>query len=365
MENLYDKEINALKKVNRFRQRKIYNEGLYDFASNDYLGLSDNKKLLKKTYNNLKKFKSHSPKSSLLVGGYHPIHKKFEDMLCKTNNFEQAIVVGSGFLANLALIESLVRKNDLLILDEEYHASGIMASLLVKNKLTFKHNDIKDLKNKLKNNSYNRVIVCIEGVYSMSGDLANKEIFNITNQDNIILVVDEAHSTGVIGDNLLGILDYYNIKRRENIIKMGTLGKAISSYGAYILASNHIISYLENRAKSIIYTTAPSLFDIELARLSIKYINKNKEAIKRKIKKKQSLVKEKLNISKEGLIFPIPAIDNAHTIKIQNVLLKNHILVGAIRTPTVKKAIIRLIGRVKTKKFIKTLNLLKENILTK
>ena len=97
MTNLYDKEIQALKKVGRFRERKIYSENLYDYASNDYLGLADNKELLKKTYKNLKKYKSHSPKSSLLVGGYHPLHKKFEDMLCKTNNFEQAIVVGSGF----------------------------------------------------------------------------------------------------------------------------------------------------------------------------------------------------------------------------------------------------------------------------
>jgi 8-amino-7-oxononanoate synthase len=336
--NLYEKEIQALKKIDRFRERKLYDEKLYDYASNDYLGLSDNKKLLKKTYKNLKKFKSHSPKSSLLVGGYHPIHKKFEDMLCKSNNFEKAIVVGSGFLANIALIQSLVRKNDLLLLDEKYHASGIMASSLVKNKLTFKHNDPKDLEKKLKENSYNRAIVCIEGVYSMNGDLANKEIFNTTNKPNTILIIDEAHSVGVIGDNLLGILDYHNIKRRENIIKMGTLGKAISSYGAYILASNHIISYLENRAKSIIYTTAPSLFDIELARLSLKHINKNKAKIKQKINKIQILIKNKLNISKKALIFPISTLGNNHAIQIQNTLLKNSFLVGAIRTPTVKKA---------------------------
>ena len=143
---------------------------------------------------------------------------------------------------------------------------------------------------------------------------------------------------------------------------MGTLGKAVSSYGAYILASSHIISYLENRAKSIIYTTAPSLFDIELARVSIKYISKNKEKIKRKIKEKQSLVKEKLNISKKALIFPIPTIDNNHAIKIQNILLEKSILVGAIRTPTVKKAIIRLIGRIKAKKFDEALYLLKEEL---
>ena len=251
-----------------------------------------------------------------------------------------------------------MRKNDLLLLDEEYHTSGIMASSLVKNTLTFKHNDPKDLEKKLQENSHFRTIVCIEGVYSMSGDLANKDIFNITNRTNTILIIDEAHSVGVIGDNLLGILDFYNIKRRKNIIKMGTLGKAISSYGAYILASNHIISYLENRAKSIIYTTAPSLFDIELARLSTKYISKHKVKIKNKIHKVQALIQQKLGISKQALIFPIPAISNARAIEIQEYALKYHFLVGAIRTPTVKKAIIRFIGRINTPNLDEALDLM-------
>ena len=353
--NFYDKEILALKKSDRFRQRTLLNDKLNDYSSNDYLGLSSNKKNLKKTYKNLKKLKYHSPKSSLLLGGYHKIHKKFEDMICHLSGFESAIVLGNGFMGNLAVIESLVRKNDLLVLDEEYHASGIMASALIKNKIYFKHNDSQDLENKLKKSNYNRIIICIEGIYSMSGDIANKDIFDIASKYNAILLVDEAHSVGVIGNNLLGITDYYNINITDNIIKLGTLGKALGSYGAYILASKHIISYLENRAKSIIYTTAPSLFDIELARMSIKYIQNNTNKIRKKIAKKQSLVKDILNISKQGLIFPIQANNNSNAINIQSKLLQKGFLVSAVRTPTVQSAIIRLVGIINEKKFRKLL----------
>ncbi len=96
----------------------------------------------------------------------------------------------------------------------------------------------------------------------MQGDIAPKQIFDFAQEEDALLIVDEAHSCGVIGDNLLGVFDYYNIKPRANHIKMGTLGKAYGSYGAYILASKNIIEFLLNRAKAVIYTTAPSLFDM-------------------------------------------------------------------------------------------------------
>jgi len=343
---LYDKEILALKKSNRFRSRVNYNEDVYDFASNDYLGLSQNKSLFKQAYENVAKFKNHSSKSSLLVNGYHIIHQRFEQMLCDENDFENGIVVGNGFMANLAIIEALTRRFDVLFIDEEYHASGIMASKLIHNVVVFKHNDMNDLNDKLNQYKYNRAIIAVEGIYSMSGDLVDKRIFDISNKDNALLVLDEAHSVGVIGDNLLGVLDFYNITNRDNIIKMGTLGKAISSYGAYILASNHIISYLENRAKSIIYTTAPSLFDIELARVNFMYIKDNISMFKSRIKYNQDLVYKYLNIKKEGLIFNIQIGDNKKVLEIQKKILKQGFLVGSIREPTVKSAIIRLIGRV-------------------
>jgi 8-amino-7-oxononanoate synthase len=367
MYEFYEKELEALTKVGRLRKRVLFNESVIDLASNDYLGLSSNKKALKKTYKKLYRSKEHSPKASMLVNGYHPIHRKLETTLAKANKFENGIVLGSGFLANLALIESLVRKKDILLMDEEYHASGVIATKLLNdsNIVFFKHNDTQDLEKKIQNlQGYERLIIAIEGVYSMGGDIAKEEFYDIANQYHAILIVDEAHSCGTIGKNLLGWFDHFSLPIKANHIKMGTLGKAYGSYGAYILGSNHIIKYLQNRAKSIIYTTAPSLFDIALAYENFKLIQKRKKRLRKKILRRQQLIKKHLDIDTSSMIIPIVINDNRKVLDIQNKLLKNGYLVGAIRQPTVKQAIIRLILRTNNTNFHlkKVLKLIKEYI---
>ncbi len=349
---MYSKELNSIKKSNRYRTRKIFDKELIDLASNDYLGLASNKQLFENAYKRVYQEKFTGPKASMLVNGYSQIHKDFEDELIKANNFEAGVVVGSGFLANLSMIEALVRKNDTLYIDEEYHASGMLATkLLNKNQvILFKHNDVQDLKNKIKTNEKKgRKIIAIEGVYSMEGDIAPKEIFDIADEYEALLIVDEAHSSGVLGENLLGIFSFYNIKPKSNHIKMGTLGKSYGSYGAYILASSHIIDFLLNRAKAIIYTTAPSLFDIALGHEALKYILSNTENIKSKIKTNLQIINENLGITSNSLIIPIDIADNKKVLDIQSILKEKGYLVGAIRQPTVKSAIIRLIAKTDVK----------------
>lgn len=346
MKNYYEKELDIIKRSNRLRKRRIFDDNLVDMGSNDYLGLGVKKHLLKKAYKLLKKEKYFTPKASMLVNGYSKIHQKFEKKLCKLNKFEAGIVVGSGFLANISLIESLVRKKDILFIDEQYHASGMLATKLVQGKvIVFKHNDYKDLENKIEilADDADRIIIAIEGVYSMAGDIAPKQMNDVAKKYDAILLVDEAHSSGVIGKNLLGWFDHFEIKIKPNHIKMGTLGKAYGSYGAYILASNEMISFLENRAKPIIYSTAPSLFDIALALTNLKYLQKNKEKIKQKIKDNQALVEKYLNIETDSLIVPIVIGNNKKVIQIQKKLIKKGFLVGAIRQPTVSSAILRVI----------------------
>ena len=362
---MYSKELASIKKSNRFRTRDIFDENLIDLASNDYLGLSTNKNLLQKAYETLLNQKFHAPKASMLVNGYSSIHKDFEDKLCFANNFEAAITVGSGFLANISMIEALCRKNDTIFMDEDYHASGILATKLLKSEqvIFFKHNNYLDLEDKiLQNKRSGRNIIVIEGVYSMGGDLAPVEIFDIANKYESILIVDEAHSSGVIGDKLLGIYDYYKIKPNKFHIKMGTLGKAYGSYGAYILASKQIIDFLTNRAKPIIYSTAPSLFDTALALESLNFIIGNKEDLKKKIEENLNIIKNILDIESKSLIIPIEIGDNKKVKEIQEILKQNGFLVGAIRQPTVKSAIIRLIAKIDINKddLIKVCNLLKE-----
>ena len=344
----YEKELRALKRSGRFRSREIANSTLHDFASNDYLGLAHNKQLHTQACLELEKADVHAPKASLLVGGYHKEHYDFERSLCQSNGFEDGVVVGSGFAANIALIEALVRKGDVLLMDASYHASGVLASNIgTMDKKIFEHNDMAHLEKLLfANRDKKRRIVAVEGVYSMEGDLVPKEVFELCAHYDAILIVDEAHSSGVVGENLLGVYDLYGIDIAPNHIKMGTLGKAYGSFGAYILASEHIVSYLLNRAKPLIYATALSLYDTVLGHRSLLYILEHKERLKKEIELRQQLVKEILDRELSSLILPIPVGDNKRVIEIKRALEAKGFAIGAIREPTVPRAILRIIARI-------------------
>ena len=345
--NFYENELKALKRSKRYRKRELIDNSKLDFASNDYLGLAHNKNLHKEASRKLSLLDINSSKASMLVNGYHQVHKDFEDELCRVNGFESGVVLGSGFNANIALVEALVRKGDTLFMDELYHASGVLASEINGvNVVFFKHNNMEELEELLKNSKAKRDLIAVEGIYSMDGDLCSERVFSLADNYEAILIVDEAHSSGVIGENLMGVFDYYQVPIKSNYIKMGTLGKAYGSFGAFILASEHIVEYLLNRAKPIIYATSLSLYDTLLAHESLRYILQNKEILALEIKKRQDIVFEEIGIKVDGLIVPILIGDNEKVIDIKEKLLLDGFSVGAIRQPTVPKAIIRLIARV-------------------
>ena len=343
---MYENELKALKKAGRFRERKLFDEDLTDLASNDYLGLAGDKGQLKKLCTIMESYETFSPKASMLVNGYHPIHQHFEETLSRLNGFESGLVVGSGFLANMSLVEALVRKNDMLFMDEEYHASGMMATGLLKERVVFfRHNDADDLREKLAQYPAKRRIIAVEGVYSMGGDLCSRELFEVAEESGALLIVDEAHSSGVLGENLLGVFEHYGIGIRPNHIKMGTLGKAYGSYGAYILADKEIISFLENRAKPVIYSTAPSVLDTALVLINIKTVSKKASRYRAKIDARIQIVEKILGIKSESLIIPIPVKSNEKALEVQKKLIEKGFLVGAIRQPTVDAPILRVIPR--------------------
>jgi 8-amino-7-oxononanoate synthase len=346
---MYNKELEILQKKNRLREKRLY-QNVIDLASNDYLGLAEDEEILNKAYLKAKELKLHGSKASLLVNGYNLAHKMLEEKLKELNNFEDALIVGSGFLANMALFE-LGRRGDLFLVDSEYHASGIVGAKLTNAKVRFfNHNDLEDLKQKSKDyKKFNRVFVVVEGIYSMGGDRVKEEITNFA-YDIGYLIIDEAHSVGIRGKNLMGITDEYNLNPQKTI-KMGTLGKALGSYGAYILANKEIIEFLINKAKSVIYTTALSPVDTLLGFYALEKIENNLNEFKEKINLR-------LSLNSDSLIKIIPT---KNVVKKQKELLKENILVGAIRPPTTKEEIIRVIMRVNvdfelTKNVIKRLS---------
>jgi len=352
--NYYERELRSLKRSGRFREREIARADLRDFASNDYLGLAHNKELCKKACSKLSHATLCAPKASLLVGGYHQEHYAFERALCQSNGFEDGVVVGSGFSANIAMIEALVRKSDVLIMDASYHASGVLASNIGRiEKELFLHNDMAHLQKLLqKHKDKKRRIVAVEGVYSMEGDIVPKEVFELCAFYDAILIVDEAHSSGVLGKNLLGVYDHYDIEIAPNHIKMGTLGKAYGSFGAYILASEHIISYLINRAKPLIYATALSLYDTLVAHEALLYIQNHALELQKEIQQRQKSVEKILGVEMPSLILPIAIGDNKRVMQIKNELALKGFAIGAIREPTVPKAILRVIARLGEKSVV-------------
>jgi 8-amino-7-oxononanoate synthase len=344
---MYKRELDAIKKSNRYRKRELFDEDLIDLASNDYLGMAENFDIFDKAVERVKKYRFHSPRASQLVNGYHPIHNEFEEYLCKINSFESGIVVGSGFLANISLIEALCRKRDLLILDEEYHASGILATKLVNSQIKyFRHNDPNHLKEILQESSYHRAIICVEGIYSMEADMLNRDIFDVVDSfKDTLLIVDEAHSGGVLGKSFLGVYEHYDISIKPNYIKMGTLGKAIGSYGAYILGAYEIIEFLQNRAKAIIYATAPSVFDTALSHESMIHIQNNSNSLSLVRENRVQLIYELFAIRMQGLILKLDIGSSNEVLRLKEFAKNRGFLIGAIRQPTVKSAILRIIPR--------------------
>ncbi len=355
----FQKSLEALAKKGRLRSKRFLPKNAIDFASNDYLGFKKDKKSFEKAVSALKKEGLFAPSASQLVYGYQNSHKKLEKTLLKLHGFEDVLIVGSGFLANTALVSTLAGHNDLVLMDEEYHASGIASLPISKAKYElFRHNDATDLEEKLKNAKANRVFIFVESVYSMIGDILPKEIIEAADRYGAYLVIDEAHGYGVIGPNLGGIYDFYGIAPKAKHIKMGTLSKAIGSYGAYILASKEIISFLINRAKSVIYSTALSPIDAEVANKRIKKIAKNSQTLRKKLDTRLSICSEILG---KEFLTPIIMIETKNAENIHKKLAKMNVIVGFIRPPTVKTPSIRLIARLGEKKgdLIKALKIIK------
>jgi len=348
---MYEKELAAIRRAGRFRQPVMADPDAVDMASNDSLGLAHKSKLLERACERVAGYPWHGPKASLFLGGYPPIHREFERRLCDANGFEAGTVFGSGFLANLGLIEALVRRDDVLFIDEIYHASGMVATKLVQGAVVrFGHNDMDDLLEKLANTPVEgRRIIAVEGIYSMEGDMVPREVFEIARWFDALLIVDEAHSVGTVGPKLLGVFDHYGITPEANHIKMGTLGKALGSYGAYVLADAEVTDYLRNRAKSLIYATAPSLLDIALAHEGFAYMLRKSGKLRKRIAKRKAVAEAATGRRLDGLIVPVPVPDNAAALRIRDRLAAEGYEVGAIRPPTVASPMLRVILRTSVK----------------
>jgi 8-amino-7-oxononanoate synthase len=256
----------------------------------------------------------------------------------------------SGYCANIGLISTLAGKNDIILSDKLNHASIVDAAILSHAKVKrYPHKDMDALERFLKNSKeYSRRIIVTDGVFSMDGDIAPlKEIAALSKKYDALVIVDDAHATGVLGKNGKGTLDHLGIVSGGNIIQMGTLSKALGCFGAFVAGKRDLIEYLINRSRSFIYTTALPPSNASAAMEAVN-IAKNGDALRKKLFENVRFLRDRLTaagfhvLNSETHIIPLLIGDVEKTLDLSRCLLKHGVFIQAIRPPTVPKDTCRL-----------------------
>jgi len=228
-----------------------------NFCSNDYLGLANHPDIISAVKNAADAFGVGSG-ASHLVCGHSRFHHELEEALAEFTGRQRALLFSTGYMANLGVITALLDKGDFIFEDKLNHASLIDAGLLSGARFQrFLHNDIDNLRGRLERADSGRKVICVDGVFSMDGDLAPlPELAQLAQQHDAWLMIDDAHGFGVLGENGAGCAEYFNLDQNQLPILMGTLGKACGSFGAFVAGSEALIETLIQFARPYIYTTA-------------------------------------------------------------------------------------------------------------
>lgn len=318
------------------------------FCSNNYLGLANNPLVIKAVKDAVEKY-GWGAGASRLVSGNMKLHETLEDEISRFKGKEASIVFPTGYMANIGTISSLVSKGDLVICDKLNHASIIDGCRLSGADFrVYPHCDMEKLENVLRKSAkYSRKLIVTDTVFSMDGDIAPlPDIVRIALKYKAMVMVDEAHGTGVFGKMGRGVVEHFNLSEKVNII-MGTLSKAVGSLGGYVSGDADLINYLRNKARSFMYTTAlpPAVCAASIAGINL--IQKD-PSLRASLWHNVRYLKEKLKllnfniISSESPIIPILIGDAKKAVEVSKFLYKNCILIPAIRPPTVPAGSSRL-----------------------
>lgn len=313
---------------------------LINFSSNDYLGLASNLSTIESVHQQLDSLGVGSG-ASHLVSGHHQIHQSLEIEVAEFLKRDSAVTFSTGYMANLGILQSLAKKGELIIADKLNHASLIDgAKLSNANSVRYQHCDMSALEKRLKSEAPQKWVVT-DGVFSMDGDLAPLDkIAGLCQKYQANLIVDDAHGVGVVGEQGQGCAEFYNLDQNQLPVLMGTFGKALGGFGAFVTGSQQLTDYLVQFARPYIYTTAmPAI--LAAANLHNLRLIKNDTSLMQRLK--QNITKFKLLAEQAGLnllasdtaIQPIVIGDSDKLVELNRQLIKAGYLVGAIRPPTV------------------------------
>lgn len=334
-----------LKTTHRVAEAQSHQAGksLISFSCNDYLGLSHHPTLLEKANEAARLYGTGAAASRLITGNY-PLLEELEEKLAKLKNTQACLVFGSGFLANIGLIPALAGSDDLILVDELAHAclnSG--ARLSGAKVIRFKHNDYADLENHLtaQRKSSSKCLILTDTVFSMDGDLAPlPALRDIANRYDSWLVTDDAHGIGVIGAGRGGGFAYDPPVVAD--VQMGTLSKALGSYGGYVCGSQKLVDLLVNRARSFVYSTGLPPMSTAAALAALEIIEQDPTLVDKPLAYAKQFCDRVGIPTPQSPIVPVIFGDNDTVIAVSEKLANEGFLVSAIRPPTVPDNTARL-----------------------
>ncbi|MFH1782991.1 MAG: 8-amino-7-oxononanoate synthase [Candidatus Omnitrophota bacterium] len=353
-DSMLQEELDELKTLGLYRELrtidsmqgpivKIDGKEVILLSSNNYLGLASHPEVINAQVKAAKEFGAGSC-ASRLISGNMTLHERLEEEIASFKGEESAIIFSTGYMANVGTISALAGEKDLVVCDKLDHASiidGVRLSGAVMR--VYPHKNLEKLRDILeKSSGYNKKFIITDGVFSMDGDIAPiPELVEIAEEYNAILMVDDAHATGVLGKTGKGTCEHFNIKSGIHI-KMGTFSKALGNLGGYVAGSRSLIDYIRNKARSFIYSTSlpPSVIGGNLAAIDI--IERD-SSLKDKLWENVSRLRSGLEglgldlMGSETQIIPVRTKDEASTMKLAELLLERGVFAPGIRPPTVPK----------------------------
>lgn len=320
---------------------------LVNFGSNDYLGLASDPRLASAA-NQAASEAGWGSGASPLVTGRTSWHAKLERRIAEFEGAEAALVFPTGFAANAGVIPALVDEGDLLLADAKNHASLIDGCRLARaERKIYPHNDVAELERLLKAGDYRRRLIVTDSLFSMDGDVAPlAELARLANEHDAMLLVDEAHATGVWGKQGRGLVEHFAAEEPAlktcALIQIGTLSKGLGSHGGFVTGSQSLIDWLANRARTYVFSTAQPA---ALAAASLAAIDIVQEEPHRRTALHQMAAEVRTQLSSQGWelgdsstqIIPIYVGEPERATQLSHKLAEQGLLVPGIRPPTVPR----------------------------
>jgi glycine C-acetyltransferase/8-amino-7-oxononanoate synthase len=316
-------------------------------CSNDYLGLAADPRVREAAAEAALRWGAGAGASRLISGNMEP-HRELEEALARFKGYERALLFGSGYLANLGTIAALAGPGEVVFSDALNHASIIDGCRLARAETAiYRHNDVEHLESLLRGAAGRPSLIVTDGVFSMDGDVAPlAELLELARRHGARLMVDEAHATGAVGPGGRGTVAAAGLSGEVDVV-MGTMGKALGAYGAYVCASAETVDYLVNRARPFVFSTAPPPPVVGAARAALGVLEAEPERVER-LRRDARALREAL--AAEGLsagasttqIVPIEIGDAGPTMELCERALERGVFAQGIRPPTVPEGSSRL-----------------------